>query len=126
MTFNGQVVAGLNMNNITGMPPVSSRGPTPISESGITTTPRSNTPSLETLAGLLNQNCNVSGLANLQTNLGNLTSSGNISHSPGSVTPTFSSGKLTGLETLADFLFVFLHIKPILKRVYCKRKFAPF
>lgn len=92
VTFNGQVVPGLNMNNITGMPPVSSRGPTPISESGITTTPRSNTPSLETLAGLLNQNCSVvGGLTNLQTNLGNLTSSGTMTPSPGSVTPTFSS-----------------------------------
>ena len=77
------------MSNITGMPPVSSRGPTPISESGITTTPRSNTPSLETLAGLLNQN--VGGLTNIQTNLGSLTSGDGMTASPGSVTPTFST-----------------------------------
>ena len=81
------------MNNIgnftSGMPPVSSRGPTPISESA----PRPNTPSLETLAGLLNQN--VGGLTNLQTNLGSLTSSGSMTPSPGSITPTFSSSKCT-------------------------------
>ena len=87
------------MSNITGIPPpVSSRGPTPISESGSTSTLRSNTPSLETLAGLLNQN--VSGLANLQTNLGSLTSSGNMAPSPGSITPTFSSSKLVYLQSL--------------------------
>lgn len=50
------------------MPPVSSRGPTPISEFGLAPGTRPRTPNLETLAGLLNQNQTAS--ENTMTNIG--------------------------------------------------------
>ncbi|KAL3880412.1 hypothetical protein ACJMK2_032652 [Sinanodonta woodiana] len=106
VTLDGRVMPGLNMNNISGLQSnsSSSRGPTPISESGMmnTPTPRSQTPNLETLAGLLNQNT-TGGLnfsmgsigslpsMNLNTNISNMNGMGS-----GNMTPTFSSSGILG------------------------------
>ncbi|XP_052793439.1 B-box type zinc finger protein ncl-1-like isoform X2 [Mya arenaria] len=91
LTFNGQVVPGLS--NVTGMPPVSSISP--ISELGLSRTDRPQSPNLETLAGLLNQNLPPHGgmESNTMTNIGmfNMGSSGRNSAGPG-ISRSFSMG----------------------------------
>ncbi|XP_060598394.1 B-box type zinc finger protein ncl-1-like isoform X2 [Ruditapes philippinarum] len=91
VTINGHVVPGLNMSNISGMPPVSSRGPTPISEVGMPSNNRPQTPNLETLAGLLNRNnSSVLDTGNMEAlgTFGLGASGGNITPNTGTLTPT--------------------------------------
>ena len=94
VTINGQVVPGLNMSNIAGMPPVSSRGHTPISEVGMPSSNRPQTPNLETLAGLLNRNnSNVLDTGSMEAlgTFGLGATGGNNTPNAGTLTPTFSS-----------------------------------
>lgn len=82
VTFNNHIVPGLNMPVI---PPVSSRNPTPISEIGMTTTARPQTPQLETLAKLLDRS--NSTLDNDMSTF-SMSASGAITPNQGSMTPT--------------------------------------
>ncbi|XP_052277558.1 B-box type zinc finger protein ncl-1-like isoform X2 [Dreissena polymorpha] len=132
VTFNRQIVSGMNMSNMSGMPPVTSRGPTPISEIGMSIQGnRPQTPSLETLAGLLNQNqppgmsgdggsmTNIGTFNMLQTGVGSVSQnpvasrsmswspwessgSGHNTPNPGSITPTFTPNNLTDFAGLSD------------------------
>lgn len=97
------------------MPPVSSRGPTPISEVGLPSSNRPQTPNLETLAGLLNRNNssvldtgNMDGLGSF--GLG--ATGGNITPNPGTLTPTFSSnGRFPLYMNEIQKMSLFLKIK---------------
>jgi hypothetical protein len=106
VTINGHVVPGLNMSNISGMPPVSSRGPTPISEVGMPSNNRPQTPNLETLAGLLNRNnSSVLDTGNMEAlgTFGLGASGGNITPNTGTLTPTCEY-LLLHLSTILQFL----------------------
>lgn len=110
--MNGQAIPGLNMNNVTGLP--HGRTLTPISHADTTTnlssllnstgTPRSQTPNLETLAGLLNQSGSMTSLANSMpgnlsslSEISNLGSLGNLSNI-GNLTPVMSQTSSRGGE----------------------------
>ncbi|XP_064608306.1 brain tumor protein-like isoform X2 [Liolophura sinensis] len=112
VTVNGQVIPGLNISNVTGALPSGRITPAPISppESSMssllsTPTPRSETPSLETLAGLLNQQPpggltnGLGGMGNIGT-LGNLTSlTGGIGSMMPSPTDSGASNAFQGQTT---------------------------